>query len=329
MGDVSCGGLPNTAIPCGIKCRSPVELLLTKTKPSSSSLAGLALIVLAIGFAIYEFTAARQAEASLATANHEHQVDQARLQELANDARVAAQKQADLQKLVDEHQRVAAVAAPAPVSDEASQADKAAKAAAAARMAKATGLADGQAFLSSFGQSREMLVEIGKAQIGRNYAQFFRLAGLSPAQIDDLENQTAAHWLDTITVAPNSIHPGDPELPDDKLKTILGDQGFQQLQDYRRIQPLQGMVSDISSLATSAPLTPEQATQLLGILGNASDSYRGGGKANPQLIDWSQVLVQAQGVLSEAQLTALKAEAQLPQVMSLVKQFYQNQPTGK
>jgi len=69
--------------------------------------------------------------------------------------------------------------------------------------------------------------------------------------------------------------------------------------------------------------------QLLNVITNASSGYVNGGKANQQSLDWNQVMSQAPGILSEAQMTALKAESQLPQLMPLVKQFYQNQPSAK
>jgi hypothetical protein len=300
-----------------------------KSNPSPAGIAGLIVSVAAIGVAIYEFTAARKAETSLAAAIHDHQVDEARLQELTRSAKAAAQDQADLQRIIEQQQRAATANAQAAPGDQSAQADKAAKAGEVARNAKAAALADGQAFLASYGQSREMLLQLGRAQIGRNYARFFQMAGIPAAQAEELINQTDLHWIETITLAPNSIHPGEPELPDDQIKNILGDQGFQQLQDFKRLQPIQGLVNDVSNLSTSEPFSPEQTTQLLNIIANANEGYRGGGKADPQSIDWDQVMVQAQGVLSKPQLTVLKAESQLPQIMGLVKQYYQNHPPAK
>jgi hypothetical protein len=109
----------------------------------------------------------------------------------------------------------------------------------------------------------------------------------------------------------------------------LGDEGFQQLQNYQRIQPLQGLVNDVSSLSISEPLNPQQSAQLLTILANASSSYQGGGKATQLSVDWSQAVPQAQGILSAAQINALNAESQLAQVSSLGRQFLQSQSRAK
>ncbi len=123
---------------------------------------------------------------------------------------------------------------------------------------------------------------------------------------------------------PSTIYPSDLNLSDDQLRSILGDQGLQQLYSSLRVQPMQNMVNDVSSLSISAPLTQEQSSQLMNILANASSAYGSGGRATAQSIDWSQALAQAQGILSEPQMNALRAESQLGQLMGLVKQYYQN-----
>jgi hypothetical protein len=58
-------------------------------------------------------------------------------------------------------------------------------------------------------------------------------------------------------------------------------------------------------------------------------SYQSGSKADWQSIDWSQALPQAQGILSAAQVGALKAESQGLQVLPLVTQFYKSQSPTK
>jgi RNA polymerase sigma factor (sigma-70 family) len=275
----------------------------------------------AVGSAVFEGDAASQAQTSLvatqallAAATTTHKADLEKQQHLARIAADDDQKWAALQKTVAEMQ---------------SRAAQDAEAASNRKTDKATALAAGQAFLAAYPQARPMLLEISKAQIARNFAAFFQKAGLTPTQIENMENQTAEQWIQTVTVGPNGIHPGDPQLPDDRLKAILGDQGFQQFQDFERVQPLQGFVRDASSMSTSVPITETQANQLLMILANASSSYQGGGKASPNTVDWDQVMVQAQGVLSAQQIAAISAEAQLGKLMPLVAQFRQSSPPTK
>jgi len=284
---------------------------------------GIAAMVtlFAVGSAVFEGNAAWRAQnsltvtqAALAAANAEHKSDLAKQQELAGIAADDDKKWAALQKTVAEMQ---------------SRAEQDAKAASNGKTDKTAAMATGQAFLAAYPQARPMLLEIGKAQIARKYAAFFKKAGLTPAQIEDMENQTAEQWIQTTMVGPNGIYPGDEQLPDDQLKSILGDQGFQQFQDFERVQPLQGIVNDALSLSTSTPITETQANQLLMILANASRSYQGGGNASAKTINWDQVMVQAQGVFSTQQIAAISAEAQLGKLKSLNAQFQQSKQPEK
>jgi hypothetical protein len=274
--------------------------------------------VLAAAFFYLEYRAAERLTASLALATSTHQADQAHLQQLTKKVQASEQRQAELEKALQQ----ARVATDAP--------GRPARAADSSQAAKAKALADGQAFMTAYGQpAHDMLIAIGKAQVARNFAALIESGAITAAQAEAIENQTAEHWIDSMAVTPNSIHPTDPNLSEDQLKGILGDQGFQQYQNYQRMQPLQGLVNDVSSLSFAAPLSPGQSTQLLTVLANSSSNYVGGGKANPQSVNWDQVLPLAQGILSEQQIAALKAEAALPQLMSMVKEFYQNHPPAK
>jgi regulator of replication initiation timing len=206
-------------------------------------------------------------------------------------------------------------------------------AAAAARekaaKAKLTALADGQEFVTTNSQGRAILIDIGRAQIARNYAGFYRMAKLSPAQIEDFENETNAYWLSTTVMTPTSIHPDKPVLPDDRARAILGEEGFAQFQQFQRIQPVQNLVNAISSLSTDAPLSRDQSAQLLTIMANASPAYRSGAKADPKTIDWNQVEAEARSVLNASQLEALHAQSQFPRLTTLIKEFYENRPPAK
>jgi hypothetical protein len=271
--------------------------------------------LVAIGVAIYESNAARQAQSLLAVAAETHTADLAKQQQLVRAAAADDQKWSEVQKTIDTLRASAAPVTPV-------QTDRGAKAAADRKAA----LAAGQAFLAAFPQARQMLLDVGKAQIARNYAAFYRTAGLTPAQIETLENQTNAQWVQTAMVAGNGVHPGDPQLPDDQLKEILGDQGFQRFQEFKRVQQLQGLINDASSMSSAAPITGAQADQLTTIIANASSSYQGGGNANPGTVDWNQVLVQSQGVLTEPQLASIRYEAEMSGLGPLLNQFRAKNP---
>lgn len=282
--------------------------------------------VIALGFALFEFISARKSEESLAAATRVHRADVVRQEELTQKAAAAEQAHAQLKaQLVGQRAAVEAPqATPAERPVSAAAPNPAENPAAAARKKARE---DGQAFMTMFdAQVRPMLMNVGRAQIERNFSNLIRSGKLTPAQIEALETATAEHWIRTIEVAPGSIHPGDPNLKDDELRRVLGDDGFKSFEEARRLQPLQAAVTDISSMSVFVPFTPEQSKQLLQVVTNASAAYQTGGKVTPQSVDWNQVIAQSQSFLSEPQLNAVKAEAQLPQIMTLIKQFYQAQP---
>jgi hypothetical protein len=160
--------------------------------------------VLAIGFAILEFTLAQKSKDSLTAAARVHQADVVRQQELTQKVAAAEQAQAQLKT-----QLAAQTAAPPrqPAPPVRSPGESAADA------ARKKAQEDGQAFMAMFdAQVRPLLMNVGRAQIERNFANLIRSGKLTPAQIEALEAATAEHWIGTIEVAPNSIHPGDPNL---------------------------------------------------------------------------------------------------------------------
>jgi hypothetical protein len=108
---------------------------------------------------------------------------------------------------------------------------------------------------------------------------------------------------------------------------ILGEAGYQQLQEFNRSAPAVSLISDMGSMVVdhSSPLTESAALRLRAVMANASPTYRAGGKVDPQGLDWPVVLTQSQTFLNPSQLAALRAEAQLPAVFALMKQYYQQQ----
>ena len=57
---------------------------------------------------------------------------------------------------------------------------------------------------------------------------------------------------EALAVTPGSVHPDNPNLSETELKTILGDDGFKAMQDFRRVQPTISKADP----TPSAPLIP-------------------------------------------------------------------------
>jgi RNA polymerase sigma factor (sigma-70 family) len=81
--------------------------LMTTTK-MATGVAGVALMILAVGTATYEHQSRRAAEASLASASHDHQLLLAKLNGLEESVRTAEQDAAQIKKRVDDARTAAA-----------------------------------------------------------------------------------------------------------------------------------------------------------------------------------------------------------------------------
>ena len=108
---------------------------------------------------------------------------------------------------------------------------------------------------------------------------------------------------------------------------MLGEDGYRQLQQFRRIEPLEVVVNDLASLVVRSPtpLSTAQAEQLLTTMANASSRYQSGDRADLATVDWPQTLARAQAFLAPDQFTVFKTNVQLQQVYALARQFYQQQ----
>lgn len=168
------------------------------------------------------------------------------------------------------------------------------------------------------------------------YGPLLGQLGLSPEQTSRFKDILAAHTQELLEIRLAAL-PGATAEPkadvssrnaaEERLRAaeseLLGDTGYQQLQQYERLLPVRYEVDALAgSLAlTDAPLGSGQANQLLQIIANASEAYQKGGSADTPMpgngeqltplmlahasiaenIDWNSVLAQARAVLSPAQ----------------------------
>ena len=89
-------------------------------------------------------------------------------------------------------------------------------------------------------------------------------------------------------------------------KTLLGETGYAQLQDYERSLPAREATDTFAGTAAvaGAPLSPDQAERLTFALANTSATFRAGARA--QGLDWEAALVPATNFLSPAQLALVE-----------------------
>ena len=180
-----------------------------------------------------------------------------------------------------------------------------------------------------------------QAELALRYRPFYDAARISPEQIrkfEQLMTEAEEVKMDFQTTArAQGFTTSDPALETlraqggAELKAaqteVLGENGYQQLQQFRRIEPLEVAVNDLATLVARSPtpLSTAQAEQLLTTMADASSRYQSGDRADLATVDWSQTLVRAQTFLAPDQFTVFKTNVQLQQVYALARQFYQQQ----
>lgn len=183
-----------------------------------------------------------------------------------------------------------------------------------------------------------------KGGLDQRYAALFRKLKLSPADLEKFKNllvEKQMSGLDVMRAAqsqglnPDSNPAGFSALMtkaqgevDDNIRSLLGDQGFGQFQDYNQNIGSYGLLDQIERRLsyTNAPLDGAQTEALLLVLGETAKSpipagaaggamasfVQGMGAANPMLAAMTQpritdqTIAAAQGVLGASQIEVLK-----------------------
>jgi hypothetical protein len=254
------------------------------TAKTTAGLVGLAAILClpGVGFALYERQAAKSDEAALAIATRAYDADRARLSLLSDQSAQAVGAQSQLQ------QRVQALGA-------------------STRDPKA----DGRKFLATYPQARDLLKRMLEVGYTGRFAAFYRMAGLSPAQIGRLETRASDLWIQNLELMPGTITSSTNSvfLPPDALRQILGDQAYQQFQDYNRAGRARGLANQVAAEVaySGSPLSVSQTDQLAAIVAANSPEYQEGKEVDPASIDWDTLQTQAKAVMPESIWTAAQS----------------------
>jgi len=272
--------------------------IMSTTKLTLGAIGLLALAALlgttAVGVAALQFHEAERQKEMLVNGRAEFAADQARLHQLHQEANNAEKGVLNLKKAV---------------------------ARASSRLAQVSRSASGrprpsgtprqmaQEFFAAFPEARALLLQVGKAQIQVNYGPFFKSSALSPAQIAQFIDATSQVWSENVNLTATSVTPAVRLPPEDVLRSILGDQGYQQLQDYTQIMPVYWVVrtAALDANLASVPLSSPQQDQLVQILARNSTPNQMTGPVTPPEVNWEAVLAQAQPVVSAVQWPAVQA----------------------
>jgi RNA polymerase sigma factor (sigma-70 family) len=262
----------------------------------------------AAGAAIYEIRANGRAQAELSAARHEFDTKAATLRALEQKARSAEQT---LSGLLAESDAWKVEADPAN-----RQNSHAINSSAKAGAIEANPLEEGRRFINSFPQLRSLFLKANASSVLRRYGPFFRLANLSPGQIEQLETLIASNWIGDLAVTPTQMGLGSaPDLTAKQLIQVIGDQGPQEFQAYQQTMMNAYRFTNLAAAWASeagTPLSEPQEDQLAQIIANNTGPYRtnpgdyfGPGNWNTVAgsTNWDAVLAQAKTVLSPAQFS--------------------------
>ncbi|HEX2854766.1 MAG TPA: hypothetical protein VHO24_16155 [Opitutaceae bacterium] len=92
------------------------------------------------------------------------------------------------------------------------------------------------------------------------------------------------------------------------LQAIVGQAGYEALEQFRRANGVRGFVDELATGMTFAgqPMTLDQQDQLVQTIAEASARFQKGGSAMPWDANWDAIMAQAPSFLSDAQVAALR-----------------------
>jgi RNA polymerase sigma factor (sigma-70 family) len=251
--------------------------------PLTSGIAGLALV--AIGIGAYQVREAERAESALPTARAEFARAQGRLQNLPPEG-------AHRGRAATAPGRAAIVL---PTADRPAQNPQEA----------------GRKFLAAVPEARGMLMGTFRVEASRAYGPFLRSAGMSSAEIEKFEDAVVATRMEHLALTAKGFSDTSTLLPpDDQLQALLGDQRYQEFEDFRPIQPAFGFVAYAAVAAglAGAPLSNDEQDQLVQVLVQNSPAAPAGGLLDLSTVNWDGVLRQVQAAVSPRQWNALQAD---------------------
>jgi hypothetical protein len=178
-----------------------------------------------------------------------------------------------------------------------------------------------------------------EADIRLRYLPFFRQQQFSPDQqqrfIALLDEWDQGRLDVQEAAAAQHYAPNDPAMVDlqkktdatvdEKLKTLLGEDGFAQMRQFQSAMRLENPVNDISSMVASEgnALNQEQATRLFSAFVSARDPN--GTEVFGDKLNADKLTADAKTFLSPPQMAALHAELGFAPLRALVNQFYAQQ----
>lgn len=170
-----------------------------------------------------------------------------------------------------------------------------------------------------------------RAGLAKRYGPFFRSLGLSPAQGEEFRDIAAKREEQIMDIESvmrsQGFAEGDANVTTlrhqaeaeyrSAQQALLGEAGYQQLQDYERTSGIRETIAGLvggAVVVARDPFTPAQAAQLVEALANTSAHYRQGGPVDGDEIDWDAIDEQARSILTASQFDYFKTAEPLTSV---------------
>lgn len=179
----------------------------------------------------------------------------------------------------------------------------------------------GQDFLRRFPAARDYLKEHFRAQVSRNHALFYEMAGLTAPQIARFEQRLIDARLATLAVSPGGINFDTVSLPPAELSAIFGADGLRHWRRFERAAAANHFARELG-LAVAKGAEPLTVAQMLAVLENLarhSREFREGGAVNPATLEWTAALREVAHTLTAPQWNAAQPWMQKTYVDSELK----------
>ncbi len=259
-----------------------------KLTPVVAGILGFAVI----GGAIYEWREAFDAQSRALAAGHQAYETGGGKPASFGASRTGARRRArnDMQRTFDGLRSAEIAAAPADGSWSAKSVDR-------------------EEFLAAFPEARRIFADLYRSRTARDYAAFYRSAGLTPLQISQFEALMAETWLQNTTLTTEKFSGDISQPPETQMRDILGDDAYGQFRTYFKDTFARRFAGQVAAAVgyTGSPLTAEQAGGLAQLVADNSPTDENGRGLDPNSTDWDVVAARAKSSMSAAQWKAAEA----------------------
>lgn len=165
-------------------------------------------------------------------------------------------------------------------------------------------------------KARARLAGGRRTELNATYDLLYQSLRLTPEQIEKFESirvqvPGSALWVFDEPAGSDEPVSLSAAEANQQLRTLLGEAGYAQYQEYNRVVPARDVVRQVASAVyLTDPIDRERGEQLTRFLAETSRAYQAGAAIDLVNLDWDAVLAAAREILSPAQVSALSSVRQ-------------------